>query len=514
MGDVLAKPVTPIKPSDQTKFAITALNPVLSEGNTGSTEYTFTVTRTGDAKKAVSVSYGVAGAQEEDFAGAVWPSGTITFGRGETSKTITISVAADTTFETDETFTVALSNPIGGVITTGTATGTIKNDDAAPTYAIAVSGPGAEDGTGALTYTVTRTGPTDVDSTITYTLGGSAEESDYAQNGTGTLTFAAGATTASFMIDPISDTIFEFDETVIATLGTASDGGVITTRSATATISNDDTISRVNVDSNENQIITPGYSDWPPPPTAWTPGGNYTQSISQDGRYVTFFSNSPDLVPGDTNNIRDIFVRDLLLGTTTRVSVNSDEGEANTSGYTAQYSDSFAPSISADGRFVTFFSDANNLVPDDTNSANDVFVRDLQTGTTTRVNVNSDEQQSIQSGSYDPAISADGRFVAFYSGAGDLESPSDTNLTLDVFVRDLLLGTTERVSVSSDETQANNGSWNPAISGDGRFVAFQSAATDLVQGDNQGGGHTDIFVRDLLEGTTERISVEFGRRQS
>ena len=168
MGDVLAKPITPTKPSDQTNFAITALTPVMSEGNTGSTEYTFTVTRTGDAKKAVSVSYGVTGAQEEDFAGAVWPSGTITFGRGETSKTITILVAPDRTFETDETFTVALSNPIGGVITTGTATGTIKNDDAAPSYAIAVPGKVAEDDTGTLTYTVTRTGPTDVASTLTY----------------------------------------------------------------------------------------------------------------------------------------------------------------------------------------------------------------------------------------------------------------------------------------------------------------------------------------------------------
>jgi hypothetical protein len=138
----LAKPITPTKPSNQTNFAITALNPVMSESNTGSTEYTFTVTRTGDAKKAGSISYGVTGAQEEDFAGAVWPSGTITFGRGESSKTITISVAADTTFETDDTFTVALSNPIGGVITTGTATSTIKNDDAAPTYAIASPGQG------------------------------------------------------------------------------------------------------------------------------------------------------------------------------------------------------------------------------------------------------------------------------------------------------------------------------------------------------------------------------------
>jgi hypothetical protein len=163
------------------------------------------------------------------------------------------------------------------------------------------------------------------------------------------------------MIDPISDTIFEFDETVIATLATASDGGTITQGTATGTISNDDPISRVSVDSNELQAVGPGYNN---PSSA-----SYNSSISADGRYVTFFSNSPNLVADDTNNIRDIFVRDLLLGTTTRVGVNSDEGQGTTSGYTAPFSNSYAPSISADGRFVTFFSEADNLVPDDTNSA-------------------------------------------------------------------------------------------------------------------------------------------------
>ena len=246
-----------------------------------------------------------------DFAGAVWPSGTITFGRGESSKTITISVAADTTFETDETFTVALSNPIGGVITTGTATGTIKNDDAAPTYAIAVSGPGAEDGTGALTYTVTRTGPTDIDSTITYALGGSADSNDYIQSGTDTLTFAAGATTASFTIDPTSDTIFEFDETVIATLGTPSDGGAITASTATGRISNDDPI---DINSTESQDII---------------SRNYNDTTSDDGRFVVFHSGAGDLVSNDTNLTLDVFVRDLLLGTTERVSVSSAEAQAN-----------------------------------------------------------------------------------------------------------------------------------------------------------------------------------------
>jgi Calx-beta domain len=206
-------------------FSIIAAQSVASEGNTGATEYTFEVTRTGNAKKTASVSYEVTGAEASDFPGAAWPSGTLVFGRGETSKTITVLVAADTTFEIGETFAVVLSNPLGGTITTGIATATIENDDAAPTYAITVSGPAAEDGDDTLTYTVTRCGSTDVDSTITYVLSGSAEASDYPQDPGGTVTFVGGATTASFKIDPASDTHFEFDESVIATLELPSDGG-------------------------------------------------------------------------------------------------------------------------------------------------------------------------------------------------------------------------------------------------------------------------------------------------
>lgn len=370
----------PTKTDKQATFSITApLDAVKPEGDTGTTDYTFTITRTGSSNKAASVSYGVTDAQADDFAGAAWPSGTVAFERGETSKTITIAVAGDTTFEESETFKVALSNPIGGEITAGSATGTITNDDDAPSYAIAVSPTAAavaEDSAGLLTYTVTRTGPSDVASTITYALSGSAGTSDYTQSGTGTLTFAAGQSTASFTADPTLDGTFEFDETVIATLSTPSDGGMITTASAMGTITNDDAIGRVSVDSNETQAIPPGYS--------YSTWDNYTHSISADGRYVTFFSNSPNLVAGDTNGTRDIFIRDLLLGTTERVSVNSDEGQGTSSGYTPLFSESYAPAISANGRFVTFFSDANNLVLDDTNSANDVFVRDLQLGITTR----------------------------------------------------------------------------------------------------------------------------------
>ena len=147
---------------------------------------------------------------------------------------------------------------------------------------------------------------------------------------------------------------------------------------------------------------------------------------------------------------------------------------------------SCCPSISADGRFVAFASEASNLVPGDTNGAWDVFVYDRQTGEITRVSVASDGAQG-NGDSGGPAISADGRFVAFYSSASNLV-PGDTNGVEDVFVHDRLTGQTTRVSVASDGAQGNDLSWQPSISADGRFVAFASRASNLVPGDTMAHG--------------------------
>jgi Tol biopolymer transport system component len=154
--------------------------------------------------------------------------------------------------------------------------------------------------------------------------------------------------------------------------------------------------------------------------------------------------------------------------------------------------DSHFAAISADGRYVAFHSDASNLVAGDTNNARDIFVRDRQMGTTERVSVHSNGAQG-NDWSFDPAISDDGRYVAFESRASNL-APGYTNGTVDIFVRDRLMGTTERVSVDSNGTQANYDSYSPDISGDGRYVAFQSLASNLVSGDTN--GVSDVFVRD------------------
>ncbi len=226
-------------------------------------------------------------------------------------------------------------------------------------------------------------------------------------------------------------------------------------------------------------------------------------SISADGRYVAFMSRATNLVPNDTGGYYDVFLRDRLLGTTVRISVDSFGAQGN--------DNSEVPCISADGRFVAFSSYASNFVPGDTNGYGDIFVRDLLLGTIERVSVDSAGLQGDSDS--DPYlfygesryISADGRYVAFLSWATNLV-PGDTNASGDVFVHDRQLGTTERVSVDSSGAQQDGSCSSLSISADGRYVAFQSYATNLVPGDT--GLYEDIFVHDCQLGTTERVSLD------
>jgi Tol biopolymer transport system component len=221
--------------------------------------------------------------------------------------------------------------------------------------------------------------------------------------------------------------------------------------------------------------------------------------LSADGRFVAFESFASNLVLGDTNGVLDVFVHDRQTGITIRANVASDGTEANNQG--------IAPAISGDGRFVAFWSMASNLVPGDTNicpwACEDVFVHDRQTGTTTRVSVAADGTQA-DGNSESPTISGDGRFVAFESAASNL-LPGDTNSAFDVFVHDRQTGAITRASVAADGTQANNTSRSASISGDGRVVAFHSFASNLVQPDTN--PDSDVFVHDQQTGTVLMASV-------
>jgi Tol biopolymer transport system component len=222
--------------------------------------------------------------------------------------------------------------------------------------------------------------------------------------------------------------------------------------------------------------------------------GSVALAISADGRYVVFRSDAPNLVSG-TNPRFNVFVRDRVRGRTTRVSV-SNTGRAGNAV-------SLSASISADGRYVVFESQASNLVPADTNRASDIFVHDRQTGRTSRVSVSSRMRQG-NGASYSPAISADGRYVAFESQASNLV-PRDTNRNTDIFVRDRRTGRTLRASVSNREKQGNGPSEAPAISATGRYVAFWSQASNLASKDTN--RNSDIFVRDRVTNQTRRVSV-------
>jgi hypothetical protein len=247
--------------------------------------------------------------------------------------------------------------------------------------------------------------------------------------------------------------------------------------------------------------------------SAGTASGNaysFGPAISADGRYVAFVSYASDLVAGiDTNGTYDVFVRDLTTGTTTLVSVNSaGTASANSSSGVGAN----GPSISADGRYVAFDSYASDLVGGgiDTNGTEDIYVRDLMTATTVLASVNGAGTASGNNYSYGATISADGSAVAFVSYASDLTTGSDTNGNQDVFVRDLGAGTTALASINSGATDSGDSySYLPAISGNGRYVAFASNADDLVAGIDTNGA-SDVFVRDVLTGTTVLASINSG----
>jgi Tol biopolymer transport system component len=211
---------------------------------------------------------------------------------------------------------------------------------------------------------------------------------------------------------------------------------------------------------------------------------------------VAFTSTASNIVNGDVNNLRDAFVYDRQTGTAVNVSVDSTGVQGDL--------ESSSPVLSADGKFVAYQSFADNLIPDDQNEGGDIFVRDLQTNTTERVSEFTGNYEA-EGDSQRPSISADGRYVAFDSDDWDLVW-GDTNDSFDVFVNDRATTVTTRVSVDDSGTQSNSDSFRPSISADGRYVAFYSESSNLVSGDTNGA--TDVFVYDRRSGaeTHERAA--------
>jgi len=220
-------------------------------------------------------------------------------------------------------------------------------------------------------------------------------------------------------------------------------------------------------------------------------GASGAPSCSADGLSIAYESDASNIIVGDTNSVKDIFITNrgivnILANFTTRVSIATDGTQANSS--------SFNPSISDDGNVVVFESAATNLVSGDSNGFRDIFVRDRVAGTTVRISTGVDGPQS-NGPSFNAVISGNGRFVAFASDASNL-TLGDSNAARDVFLFDRTTGVTRRVSVSTAGAVATGGgSDHPSISQDGLTIAFDSAATNLVAGDTN--DKTDIFVRNI-----------------
>ncbi|MCX7711691.1 MAG: FecR domain-containing protein [Clostridia bacterium] len=257
-----------------------------------------------------------------------------------------------------------------------------------------------------------------------------------------------------------------------------------------------------------NSLTIDVVSNTPPPPSTTlrissvsraslsTSGGNPNNDsdnvwLSRNGRKIAFSSFASNLVTGDTNNVRDVFVYDRIAQSTSRVSLNSLGNQIN-----GGSSYSF---INNDGRYVVFTSTASNLVSGDTNAGSDVFVRDLASNTNYRVSLSDQNAEVNPGGGFyaDPQISDDGRYVAFTYTQDNLVQ-GDTNSNWDVFVRDRQTDTTRLVSVSSTGTQAASSSHLNSISGDGRFIAFNTGS--LLTPDATGAG---IYIRDLTTNTTK-----------
>ncbi|MEC7232103.1 MAG: hypothetical protein VXW31_04115 [Planctomycetota bacterium] len=226
-------------------------------------------------------------------------------------------------------------------------------------------------------------------------------------------------------------------------------------------------------------------------------GNSYVSRLTDDGRYVVFSSEASNLVPGDTNGLEDIFVRDRQLGETYRVSVSSSGDEGNSDPYTAD--------ISNDGRFVTFGSDATNLVAGGSTAQFNVYLHDRLTAETTLVSTGLGGQ-GADALTWQPRISGDGRWITYESRATDLVV-GDTNGVKDVFLYDVQSGQTSRVSVNEAGEQGDDDSEDPSISDDGRYIAYSSQADNLVAGVITDGFAENVFVHDRMTGTVTLASI-------
>lgn len=483
-------------------------------------------------------------------------SGRVTFLAGQTSKRVSIKVFADTVSESDEVFTVALSNPFGVTIASGIGDVTILDDDGAGSSAALEASIGdatiVEGDAGKhelrLLVSLSSPAPSTVKVQVTLDCSSATLGEDFASSQTRSITFLAGQRSKTVTYTIIADFQSEVLQSIVSSLRVVSGPAIVVHDEGEVFIDDDDgpgggdppvgSVERVSVPSGGGATETP----WA---LCGATFGSAPVGVSSDGRYVAFWSEGTNLVADDTNGELDMFVRDRLLDTTERASLgySGDQlaaGLGNGSG-----------AISADGRYVLFPSRSPELGAAKTL----LYLRDRVAGTTTRVSVDSNETvigsswlgslsadgtkvaftvdddtldidaqyvrdlitgttQLIATGTtswYVPQLTADGSSVLFMSTDPTLV-PNDTNQYADVFVKNLNMGAIERINVSNDEAEEISAfdpetlpvnPADPSMSSDGRYVAFTARKSSLI-----GTGQIGVMLRDRISGTTEIVSLD------
>jgi Tol biopolymer transport system component len=223
-------------------------------------------------------------------------------------------------------------------------------------------------------------------------------------------------------------------------------------------------------------------------------GASGEAAISADGRYVAFSSRATNLLPEDTDAIADVYLFDRVTGELELLSISSSGNKGN--------ADSGKPSISADGRLVVFESLATNFGGGSSRPGSDVFLRDRDIGRTQLISLNPDTSAAGNAESNNPVISSDGRLIAFDSAASNLIA-NDTNGLRDVYVYIREQRRQQRISLTASGTQADGDSTNPALSADGRDVAFLSRARNLAEGTAEAMG---VYVRNRVTSITTKVA--------
>ena len=414
----------------------------------GGGSITITVTRAGGIAGGVTVDYATGDGTARAGIDYTATAGTLTFGAGETIQSFTIPILNDGLVTGDKTVFLTLGNPTGGATLAGQPAG-------ASLSLVSVNSAGTGSGNGGSPFSADELPAISANGRYVAFGSGASDLVANDDNGTGDV----------FVRDLQSGT------TILVSVNSASTGAVH------------------SLALRFNSLPSAGS-----PASASGNGLSLNPSISADGRYVVFESYATDLVPGfGSGQYVDLYVRDMQTGTTEPVNVDTGPSDDLLLGY----------QLSADGRSVAFETASSALMQDD------IFVRDLAAHTTSLVSVSTDGHTRGNNSSTTPVISADGRFVAFYSEARDLIAGFVDGNDLaqgDVYIRDLRLGTTTLVSMNQDGTASGNNQSNPrAFSANGQFLAFDSVASDLAAYDAN--GQDDLFVRDLVHGTTTLASV-------